>query len=258
MFTSDIAEQSGGTFLLRIEDTDFTRCKPQWEKEIMANLQALGLSWPQPVLRQSDRTAIYQAALETLKESDLIYPCFCTRRDIMAEIEQAGGAPHGPDGPHYPGTCRKHTRAEREARMANGESFAWRLNIAQAAKEVGPLSLTELGQADQPVVPETFGDVVIARKDISTSYHLACVIDDAAQGVTLVTRGADLKAACHIQRVLQDLLNLPTPRYAHHALVGDQNNKRLAKRDGDSGLSALIDAGLTPQQILDSALAALI
>jgi glutamyl-Q tRNA(Asp) synthetase len=240
------AHAAHGRFLLRFEDIDLGRCRPEFEAAINEDLRWLGLDWEAPVRRQSEHFAEYSDALDRLEAMGLIYPCFCTRADIEAEIAAAGGAPQGPDGPRYPGTCRKLTTADRTARLAAGMPFARRLDAAAAAARVGPLDWQEAGKGVVAVDPLLHGDVVLARKDIPTSYHLAVTLDDAIQGVTLVTRGEDLLAATHVHRLLQALLGLPVPRYRHHRLVTDATGKRLAKRDGAHSLAALRAAGADP------------
>ena len=236
------ARSSGGDFRLRIEDIDRARCRPEHDAAILADLEWLGLDWDGPVLRQSDRTAVYTAALETLRASGLEYPCFCTRADIAA------AAPHGPDGPVYPGTCRRLSATERQHRM-NTQPFAWRLDVAAALARTGPLFWHDTGAGRVAATPETAGDIVVGRKEVGVSYHLAVVIDDAAQGVTEVVRGADLFAATHVQRLLQALLGLPEPLYHHHRLILDASGQRLAKRDGATTLAALRQSGADPAQL---------
>lgn len=256
LFAADIAQASGGRFLVRMEDTDRVRSKPAFEAEILNDLRWLGLSWEEPVWRQSERTAAYLVALERLKGLGLVYPCFCTRKDIEAEVAQAVGAPQGPDGPHYVGTCRGLHDAERRARMETGAPFAWRLDAARAVAMVGGgLTFEETGAGPSGehgvigVNALTYGDVVLARKDGVISYHLAVVVDDADQGVTLVTRGHDLFASAHVHRLLQALLGLPVPRYRHHRLILDAQGKRLAKRDDATSLKVLRAQGETPEGI---------
>ncbi len=251
------AYESGDDFLLRIEDIDKGRSRDAFILAIFYDLKWLGLSWDEPTMRQSTRMAAYAEALVNLKARGLVYPCFCTRAEIAAEIARAGEAQHfgnlgpsgpGPDGPLYPGTCRHLSRDEGLARMAAGESYALRLDVAQAAALTGPLTFAERGLR-HAVEPLRFGDIVIARKDMPTSYHLAVVVDDAHQQVSLVTRGEDLLAATHIQRLLQALLKLPEPAYAHHPLVLDENGKKFSKRDGAVSLESLREAGATPADI---------
>lgn len=242
------AAAAGGRFLVRIEDLDPTRARLDYETAIFEDLAWLGLSWEDPVMRQSTRGDAYAAALATLRAAELVYPCFCTRKDIADEIARAGEAPQGPDGPLYPGLCRTRPRSDREARIADGQSFAWRLDSKAASRHAGPLSFREHGEL-RAVQATAAGDVVLARKDAPAAYHLAVVVDDAAQGVTCVTRGEDLLPAVHVQRVLQAVLGLPAPDYAHHRLICDADGKRLAKRDAARSLRALRADGVTPAQI---------
>ena len=218
LFAADRAARAGGRFLIRIEDIDRSRCRPEFEAGILEDLAWLGLEWEEPVRRQSDHMDDYAAALASLDGRGLIYPCFCTRR----EIEAAATAPHGPEGPPYPGTCRALTDAGREARMARGDAYALRL---------------------------TDGDTVVARKDIRTSYHLSVVVDDALQGVTLVTRGEDLAFAVPVQNRLQRLLGLPVPDYEHHPVLTDENGRRLAKRDRALTLQSLRESGVSSAEV---------
>jgi len=238
----------GGRFLLRIEDIDADRVRPEFEAAIIEDLAWLGLKWEQPVRRQSDHLADYARALQALEARGLVYPCFCTRKEIAAEITRAGAAPHGPAETVYPGICRKLTADEREARRAAGERCALRLDMARALAEAKagygrPLTWHDRGKGDQLCDPSPQGDVVLARKDLGTSYHLAVVVDDAAQGVTLVTRGEDLFEASHVHRLLQALLGLPTPQYHHHRLIADGKGQRLAKRSDALSIRALREAG---------------
>lgn len=248
---------AGGQFHLRIEDLDQTRAREEFVSAIFEDLAWLGLKWAQPVLRQSQRFEAYDAALTQLKADGLVYPCFCTRKEIAEEIAGAVDAPHfhqlsapptGPDGPRYPGTCRHLSIEERETRIARGDAHALRLDSAKAAMRAGPLSFQEHGQTIT-VDPLLFGDLVLARKDIPAAYHLAVVVDDAFQGVTLVTRGEDLLPATHPQRLLQALLSLPAPAYAHHRLILDKDGRKFSKRDQAVTLRALGAAGTTPLDI---------
>ena len=252
-----IAAESGDDFLLRIEDIDKGRSRAQFIEAIFYDLKWLGLSWDEPTLRQSTRMSAYAEALSVLKAQDLLYPCFCTRAEIAAEIARAGEAQHfaswgpsgpGPEGPLYPGTCKTIAAAAALERMEAGENFALRLDVTKAAARTGPLTFREHGHV-RPVDPFRFGDIVIARKDMPTSYHLAVVVDDAYQRVTLVTRGEDLLPATHIQRLLQALLKLPEPDYAHHPLVLDEQGRKFSKRDNAVTLQSLRAAGLTPSDI---------
>jgi glutamyl-Q tRNA(Asp) synthetase len=248
MLAHDYARGRGGAFLLRIEDIDPGRRRAEHVDGIIEDLLWLGLQWDGEILFQSERLPLYAEALEKLRGRELIYPCFCTRSAIAAEIAASASAPHGPDGPLYPGTCRRLPEAERNRRMAS-ETHAWRLDVAKAASETGPLSWRD-GDAEVAAEPQAFGDVVLARKDAPTSYHLAVTVDDAAQGVTDVVRGRDLYAATHVHRLLQALLGLPTPLYHHHALLTDGEGRRLAKRTGARALADLRAVGTDPERLL--------
>jgi len=245
------ARDGGGRFILRIEDIDAGRCRPEFEAAIYEDLAWLGLPWEDPVRRQSAHMADYGAALATLEARGLVYPCFCSRADIAREIAAAAAAPHGPDGPLYPGTCRHLDRAERARRIAAGQPHAWRLDAAAAAAETGPLFWEDAERGRVAAAPQAFGDVVLARKDTPASYHLAVTLDDAVQGVTLVTRGVDLFAATHVHRLLQALLGLATPAYRHHPLLLDEAGRRFAKRDKALTLRSLREAGRTPDDVRD-------
>ncbi len=246
------ARQARGRFLLRLEDIDQTRCRDDYAAAIVEDLAWLGLDWDGSIRRQSEHLANYQAALDRLEAEGLLYPCFCTRREIQAEIVRAGSAPQGKAGAVYPGTCRQLGAAERARRRAASPSYALRLDVAAALKRTGPLVWSEDGRrinAD----PAASGDVVLARKEVPTSYHLAVTVDDALQGITLVTRGADLFAATHIHRLLQELLGLPTPRYRHHPLLTDAQGRRLAKRDDALSVRAMRAAGMSAAEVLGAA-----
>ena len=236
----DHARAAGGGFLLRIEDIDGTRSREGFVAGIAEDLAWLGLTWDGPVLRQSTRLAIYDAALAGLRDRGLLYPCFCTRADIAASVS----APHhGPDGLVYPGTCRHLPADEAAARIAAGAPHAWRLATDRAVAITGPLDWSDALAGPQRADPAAFGDVVLARKDAPASYHLAVTIDDAAQRVTDVVRGRDLMRATDIHRLLQALLGLPTPRYRHHPLLLGPDGTRLAKRNGAPALADLRAAG---------------
>ncbi|MEX2616923.1 MAG: tRNA glutamyl-Q(34) synthetase GluQRS [Alphaproteobacteria bacterium] len=243
LFAEAAALAAGGRFLLRIEDIDRGRCRPAFEDGIYEDLAWLDLRWEKPVRRQSDHMADYRQALDRLEADGLLYPCFCTRKDLRAEAEGSVRAPHGPDGPLYPGICRGLAGAAAAERIAAGEAFALRLDMAQAAARVGPLTFTDRARGTIMVEPESCGDVVLARKDVATSYHLAVTWDDALQGVTLVTRGEDLLHATHVHRVLQALFGLPEPEYHHHELLTDDAGRRFAKRDRAETIQAMRDGG---------------
>lgn len=250
LFAFETARKNGGRFLLRIEDIDFTRCRPESEKAILEDLAWLGIEWELPVRRQSEHLAEYAIIAEQLRARQLLYPCFCTRKDVLREIEAAGGAPHGPDGPLYPGLCRHLSEDERRTRIAAGESFALRLDLEKATAIAGSnLEWIDLEKGIQRAQPEILGDVVLVRKDIGCSYHLAVVIDDVLQGVTRITRGLDLFDSTHVQRLLQALLDLPTPEYQHHQLICDPSGRRLAKRDEAESLHSLREQGVSPEAV---------
>jgi glutamyl-Q tRNA(Asp) synthetase len=255
----DAARAGGGRFLLRIEDIDTTRCRLEFERAILEDLSWLGIAWEEPVRRQSEHFADYAAALAKLEAAGLVYPCFCTRKEIAAEIARAGIAPSAADNGGedvYPGTCRTLLEGLRARRMAEGEAYALRLDVAKArARHSGILQFVEHGHGPnretgtQTARPELSGDIVLARKGLPTSYHLAVVVDDALQGVSLVTRGQDLFPATGIQRLLQALLDLPVPDYAHHPLVLDEHGRKFSKRDRGVTLAGLRAAGRTLTEV---------
>ncbi|HEV2186138.1 MAG TPA: tRNA glutamyl-Q(34) synthetase GluQRS [Stellaceae bacterium] len=243
------AREAGGRFLLRIEDIDRTRCRGEYDTAILEDLTWLGLAWDGEIRRQSEHFDDYRQALTRLDAEGMLYPCFCTRREIQAEIARAGGAPQGEAGSLYPGTCKRLSPSERQAKIAAGADYALRLDLARAIARTGRLEWLEDGR---PVAaaPELLGDVVLARKDVPVSYHLAVTVDDALQGVTLVTRGADLFTATHVHRLLQALLGLPTPVYRHHPLLTDASGRRLAKRDTAATVRDMREAGLTSGEVI--------
>jgi glutamyl-Q tRNA(Asp) synthetase len=247
LLAHDFARERGGAFLLRIEDIDPGRSRSEHVAGIVEDLAWLGLAWDGEILFQSRRLPLYAEALERLKAMGLVYPCFCTRSAIAAEIAASASAPHGPDGPHYPGTCRALPPPER-ARRAQEEPHAWRLDSAKAADSAGPLYWHD-GDTEAQAEPAAHGDVVLARKDAPTSYHLAVTVDDAAQEVTDVVRGRDLYAATDVHRLLQALLGLPTPHYHHHPLLLDAEGRRLAKRHDAPTLADLRSAGAEPARL---------
>jgi glutamyl-Q tRNA(Asp) synthetase len=242
-----VAAARGDRFLLRVEDIDRPRCKPEFEAAIYDDLHWLGLTWERPVMRQSERLAAYDAAIAHLCNLDVTYHCTCTRGDIKAALSapQEGAPVIGPDGPVYPGTCRGKGHG----------SGAVRLNMAAAMARIGPVQFIETGvragahRFTPAQLIETVGDIVLARRDIGTSYHIAVVVDDAAQEITEVTRGEDLFEATAIHMVLQRLLGLPTPLYHHHRLIRDEQGKRLAKRDDARALAKFRAEGATPGDI---------
>lgn len=226
----DLARAAGGEFLVRIEDIDGTRSRVELAEEMLADLEWLGLSWDGPVLRQSSRLAAYAEAGERLKAMGLLYPCHCTRAEVLAASTSRRS-----DGPLYPGTCR--------GRELDPDGAAWRIDMARAADLAGPLVWEDELAGVQQAAPLPFGDVVLLRKEAPASYHLAATIDDAAQGITLVTRGADLLLSTHIHRLLQVLLDLPVPRWHHHGLLTEPDGSKLAKRRGSPALKDLRAAG---------------
>jgi len=253
LLAQQAAERDDGRFLLRIEDIDAGRCRPEFVAGIREDLRWLGLRWEEPVRRQSEHLTDYRAALDKLDALGVLYPCFCTRKEIAEEIASSPSAPHGPDGLVYPGTCRRLSADERLAKMESGAPYALRLDLARAMavaehKAGGPFSWTDAGT---PIAcdPNALGDVVLARKDSPVSYHLAVTVDDALQGVTLVTRAKDLFFATHIHRLLQVLLDLPSPSYLHHDLILGESGQRLSKRDGAKALRTLRSEGLGPLDI---------
>lgn len=265
IFAHETAKSLGGRFLLRIEDIDIGRCRPEYEQGIYEDLAWLGLDWERPVRRQSEHFADYEAALKRLRDMAVVYPCFATRKEIHDAIEASGIGharwPVDPDGaPVYPGLYKDLAPAELNRLMWEGRTYAWRLDMEKALalaeeKAGGPITFLEeaggpRGQHGRlPIDPMLFGDVVIARKDVPTSYHLAVTVDDAIQGVTCVTRGQDLFPATYVHRVLQVLLGLPEPRYRHHPLVRDETGRRLSKSAKDMGLRELRAQGMTPAEV---------
>jgi glutamyl-Q tRNA(Asp) synthetase len=251
------ARSAGGQFLLRLEDIDPARCRNKYAAAILEDLAWLGLSWDGAVRKQSEHFDDYRRALDRLEAMGVLYPCFCTRREIQDEIARAGGAPHAQSGPPYPGTCRRLDSRQRAEKRHSGIDYALRLDLARALALTGAIEWIEEGEngAHRKLAdPAPLGDVVLARKDVPTSYHLAVTVDDAVQGVTLVTRGQDLATSTHVHRVLQALLDLPTPRYRHHELVTDAAGRRLSKRDRALTIRAMRESGISPAQIFDLAL----
>ncbi|TKT75252.1 tRNA glutamyl-Q(34) synthetase GluQRS [Aquamicrobium sp. LC103] len=261
LLNADLAEAAQGRLLLRIEDIDIARCTPEYEEGIYRDLAWLGLSWEEPVRRQSDHFDDYHAALERLIDEDIVYPAFMSRGEVRAKIADAeaeGRAwPRDPDGtPLYPTDERRLSARARKRRMADGDPFAWRLDVDAALSIAGGrLSWTEGGSGpggetgEVVATPAAWGDVVLARKDTPTSYHLSVVIDDALQGVTHVVRGRDLFHATSVHRLLQALLGLAAPICFHHDLILGDDGRKLSKTRNDTALAALCDAGLTPVDI---------
>mgnify|MGYP006197199615 CR=1 FL=1 len=236
----DFARGAGGAFLLRIEDIDPGRSRSAFVDGIIEDLLWLGLEWDDEIVYQSERLELYGEALGKLKARGLVYPCFCTRADIAA----SAAAPHGPEGALYPGTCRGLADPDL------ARPHAWRLDVAKAMVEAGPLYWMD-DETEVQAEPDRFGDVVLARKDAPASYHLAVTVDDAAQGISDVVRGRDLIESTHVHRLLQALLGLPAPTYRHHALILDAAGRRLAKRRGAATLTALREAGADPVALVE-------
>ena len=261
LLNQKLADATGGRLLLRIEDIDTTRCTPQFEAGVFADLKWLGLGWEQPVRRQSEHFAEYQAVLDRLIRDELVYPAFMSRGEIRAFItdteERGRDWPRDPDGvPLYPAADKSLTAKERKRRIAENAPFAWRLDSDAARARVGKdLSWAEFVDetflATRPVEarPQDWGDVIVARRDIPTSYHLAVVMDDALQGVSHIVRGQDLFSATGVQRLLQDLLGLPQPAYFHHRLILGPDGRKLSKSLGDTGLAALRNSGASPDDV---------
>ncbi len=278
LFAEDAARREGGRFLLRMEDIDASRCRPEFADGILEDLRWLGGKWDGDIRYQSDHFDAYANALDKLEKLGLLYPCFCSRKEIAAEIAGSRSAPHlemsrsaphaapqlndtnymnfGPDGPVYPGTCRDLTADDVKARKAEGKSYALRLRMdlgIRAATEMsgGKLSFQDLEQGTVIVDPLPFGDVVLARKDTPTSYHLAVTVDDAVQEINLITRGLDLFSATHVHRLLQAVLDLPVPNYHHHKLILGDDGRRLATRFKAATLDVLRAGGKSAAQIRD-------
>ena len=251
VFAYELAMEKGGRFLLRFEDIDVTRVRDQYYLAIERDLVWLGIHWDGTPIRQKDRLPAYTESLQKLKSLHVVYPCFCTRREIQQELKSMIHAPHSPEGEAmYPGTCRDLTSTERAERIGQGQAHCWRLDARRAIELTGPLVFEDQIKGRLDVDPLLLGDVVLARKDIATSYHLAVVTDDHFQGVTDVTRGEDLLSSTHVHRILQSLLGLAVPVYHHHRLIVDEAGKRLAKRDDALSLATLRDQGKKREDIL--------
>lgn len=251
-YAAQVAFENGDPMLLRFEDIDHTRTRSEYYERIESDLAWLGITYQPAPLRQSDRLPAYDDAIEKLKNQSAIYPCFCTRRQIAAELDRLGHAPQeGADGAsNYPGICRRLVATEVAQRLKDKVPHAWRLDARALAAQLPALTFHDRCFGEIAVDPSRLGDVIIARRDIGTSYHLAVVVDDAFQKIDLVTRGEDLLDATHVHVALQHLLSLPTPRYLHHPLVRDAAGKRLATRDAATSLQTLRDKGLSAAEVL--------
>jgi glutamyl-Q tRNA(Asp) synthetase len=243
-------DSPGGQFLLRHEDIDHERVRPEFYAGIEEDLKWLEFHWDGEPLRQTSRVEAYEIALESLRNRDLIYPCFCTRREIQEELVRMIAAPQDIGNQIYPGICRGLNLDERWEKLRSGISHAWRLDSRKVSNLTGPLSFRDLRFGEIQVNPDLLGDVVLARKDIGSAYHLAVVVDDAFQKITHVTRGEDLLPSTHVHRLLQSILNLPEPIYLHHSLMLDEDGKRLAKRRDSLSISALREKGMSPTEVL--------
>ncbi|MBR5890335.1 MAG: tRNA glutamyl-Q(34) synthetase GluQRS [Akkermansia sp.] len=247
-----LADAHGGRCLLRVEDIDQRAQHPEYLVLMYEDLRWLGLHFDGEVMVQTQRFGVYEQALDELRRAGVLYPCFCTRSEIKAQLAEMGRAPHATLGYLYPGTCRRLSDAEVAEKLAAGIPHSWRLDMRRVQDLIGCPTWHDMHRGTQRCVPTAYGDVVLARKDFPASYHLSVVIDDAAQGVSHVTRGADLFDATHIHRALQGVLGLPVPLYCHHALLRDNAGKRLAKRDGARSIASLRETGFSPRQVLDS------
>lgn len=245
-----LADRFSGRCVLRMEDIDQTRSRPEFVQAILEDLDWLRIRFDGPMMVQSSRFSSYDHALQVLKDRGVLYPCFCTRREIAEEVAVMGAAPQGSGAVDvYPGTCLKLDKARRKELMKSGKPFSWRLDCHAAARITGPLVWRDMRFGEQVCRPEELGDVILGRKDCPASYHIAVVVDDAAQGVTHVSRGEDLLPVTGIHRTLQALLGLPVPQWYHHRLVRDASGRRLAKRDRSMSLREMRAAGMRPEDI---------
>ena len=250
LLNAAVAKAAGGRLLLRIEDIDEARCRPEYEAAIYEDLIWLGIDWEKPVRRQSEHYDDYRTALTKLEAMSLVYPSFESRAEIAALVAIREPWPRDPDGaPVYPGDAKAMSPVDRVRRMANDEPYALRLDMAAAIARAGRLTWTEAGEGDVVADPAAWGDVILARKEMPTSYHLSVVVDDAAQGVTDVVRGRDLFHSTGVHRLLQALLGLPAPRYRHHRLILGADGKKLSKSTASTGLRELRAQGVTPAEI---------
>lgn len=246
------ARQGNGRFLLRIDDLDTGRVRREYRDAIDEDLRWLGLTPDEPPVMQSQRKSHYADALERLRADGLLYPCFCTRAQIAAELAAMGGAPHADDGTQpYPGTCRTLDKAQAAERIARGDPHSWRINMGRASDRTGPLTWQDERRGVITADPQMHGDVILVGRDAAFAYHLASTLDDAFMGITHVVRGADLFASTHVHRLLQALLGLPTPVYHHHALVADADGRRLAKRHDAASIATMRASGVDPVRLME-------
>ena len=246
-----LAKKNQGQCLLRYEDIDETRTKEHFYQHIVEDLAFLDIHFPSSRLRQTSRTISYQTALTKLIQKELVYPCFCSRKDIASELSSIVNAPHGPEGALYPQTCLSLSKHEIDQRIAQGQTPSWRLHTTNVKSQFPPLTFTDSLLGKTAVNFDLLGDVILARKDIGTSYHIAVVVDDAYQCITHVSRGEDLLHSTHIHRVLQHALELPEPAYYHHPLICDAHGKRLAKRHESQSIRHLRATGHSKKAILN-------
>jgi glutamyl-Q tRNA(Asp) synthetase len=251
LFAYEAAKKLGGKFILRIEDIDSQRSSKLFEESIYEDLDWLEIKYDKDIRHQSNHMDDYKAAINELIELDMVYPCFCSRSAIKAEIMRAGNAPHEEDYSIYPGTCRRLTKKERNEKIDQNLSYAWRLNIRSASKKFGNLVWNDIRLGPYTVPVGIIGDVVIARKDTPTSYHLSATLDDHIQRIGLITRGEDLVSATHIHKILQVLLGLKSPQYFHHPLILDSKGVRLSKRTRAQTVKSLKTSGLKKEDVID-------
>jgi glutamyl-Q tRNA(Asp) synthetase len=251
LFSYEVAKKLGGKFILRIEDIDSQRSSKIFEESIYEDLEWLQIKYIKDIRHQSEHMDDYKGAIKELQKLDMVYPCFCSRSDIKAEIMRAGNAPHEAEISIYPGTCRRLSKEERSEKISTETSFAWRLNIRAASKKLGNLVWTDLRLGKHTVPVGTMGDVVLARKDVPTSYHLSATLDDHIQRIGLVTRGEDLVSATHVHKIIQSLLELKSPIYLHHPLILDSKGVRLSKRTRAQTVKSLKTSGLKRDDVID-------
>ena len=251
LFSYEAAKKLGGKFVLRIEDIDSQRSSKIFEESIYEDLEWLQIKYSKDIRHQYEHMDDYKGAIKELQKLGMVYPCFCSRSDIKAEIMRAGNAPHEAEISIYPGTCRRLSKEERSEKISTETSFAWRLNIRAASKKLGNLVWTDLRLGKHTVPVGTMGDVVLARKDVPTSYHLSATLDDHIQRIGLVTRGEDLVSATHVHKIIQSLLELKSPIYLHHPLILDSKGVRLSKRTRAQTVKSLKTSGLKRDDVID-------